>query len=94
VMVYQRDQECIGLVGSMTVEWHSVSALLTLSFVVRCSVSRTRKNERRRGHRSVRKHVVQRKLFLGVMNKCSLRASGHVLLRTDRLFSFVRETSQ
>jgi hypothetical protein len=66
---------------------------LTLPFVTRWIMSTTRKSEKRRGHESVRKHVVQRKLLLGVVNKRSLRESGHVLLRTNRLFSFVRETS-
>jgi hypothetical protein len=67
--------------------------LLTLSFVMIWSVSRTRKSDRRRGHGSVRKHVVQRKILLGVVNKRSLRVSGHILLKTYRLFSLVRETS-
>jgi hypothetical protein len=52
-------------------------------------MSRARKSKRMRGHESVRKDVVQRKLLLEVVNKRSLRASGHILLRTDRLFSFV-----
>jgi hypothetical protein len=64
-------------------------AILTLRVITRWSVSRTRKTDRRRGHRSMRKHVMQRQLSLRVVNKCSFRASGHDLLRTDKLFSFV-----
>jgi hypothetical protein len=67
----------------------SVSMALTLPLVM----SRIRKSKRRRGHRSVRKYVVQRKLLLGVVNKRSLRASDYVLLSTDKLFSFVRDMS-
>jgi hypothetical protein len=62
---------------------------LTLPFVVIWIMSRTRKGERRRGHKSVRKHVMQRKHSLEVVKWRSLRESGHTLLRTDRLFSFV-----
>jgi hypothetical protein len=72
------------------VEWRNVSASLTLTCGVRWIMSRTRKSKRR-GHRSVIKHVVQRKLLLEVANKRSLRASGHVLLKTNRLFSFLRD---
>jgi hypothetical protein len=71
----------------------SVSTALTLPLVVRWIVSRIRKSKRRRGHRSVRKYVVQRKLLLGVVNKRSLRASDYVLLSTGKLFSFVRDMS-
>jgi hypothetical protein len=73
----------------MPIEWLSVNAPLTLSFVARCIVSRTRKSKRRGEHKSVRKHVVQMKLLLEVVNKRSLRASDHILLRVDRLFSFI-----
>jgi hypothetical protein len=76
----------------MPVEWQSINAPLTLPFVARWIMSTIKKSDRRRGHNSMRKHVVQRKLLLGVVNKRSLRASGHVLLRTDRLFTFVSDT--
>jgi hypothetical protein len=82
----ERGEEAISYPCSMTQP-------LTLPFVMRWSMSRTRKSKRRRGHGSVRKHIVQSKLLLEVVNNHSLRASDHILLRTDRLFSFVRETS-
>jgi hypothetical protein len=36
---------------------------------MRWIMSRTRKSERRRGHESMRKHVMQRKLLLEVIKK-------------------------
>jgi hypothetical protein len=42
-----------------------------LPCVARWIMSRTRKRERSRGHRSVSKHVMQRKFLLEVVNKCS-----------------------
>jgi hypothetical protein len=54
-------------------------------------MSRIMKSERRREHKSVRKQVAQSKLLFEVANKCSLRASGHALLRTDRLLRFIRD---
>jgi hypothetical protein len=56
---------------------------------VRWIKSRTRKSDRRRGHESMRKHVVQRKILLEVVNKHSLRANGHILLRTNSLCCFI-----
>jgi hypothetical protein len=48
----------------MLIEWQSVSAMLTLSFVRRWIMSRIRKSVRRRGHESMIKNIVQGKLLL------------------------------
>jgi hypothetical protein len=53
------------------VGWQSVSALLTLPCSVRWLVRSTKRSERRRGHKNVRKYDVRRKHMLEVVRKCS-----------------------
>jgi hypothetical protein len=68
----------------MPVEW-SIGAPLTLLCGVRWIVRSIKRSEMRRGHESVREPDVRRKLLLEVVIKRSRRASGHILLKINRL---------
>jgi hypothetical protein len=55
----------------MPIGWPSVSAPLTLSYSVRWLVTSTKRSEMRRGHRSGKKHDVQKKRMLEVVRERS-----------------------